>query len=334
MYTTFFGLSRDPFSLTSDPSFLYFTPQNRDVFAGLAYAMSARRGLVVLTGEAGTGKTTLLGMVLRSLSPQSVQSSLILNPAVTPDDFLELMLTDFGITKIPPGKAQRIIALNRFLLEGAGQKKMSVLIVDEAHKLDPQILEEIRLLSNFERPGEKLLQIVLAGQPELDDVLKREDLRQFKQRITSRLSTKPLLPEQIAPYVRHRWAVAGGSAPPFDSDSLLSIGKWSRGIPRVVNVICDNALLAAFGEGKTLVNTAHVREVCIELDLDSPEPKIATAPVQANNVPAQAHNAENQGPVAGTALIRRLERYGDTPAKRTFVNRWASRLGFAQGHDL
>jgi hypothetical protein len=135
--------------------------------------------------------------------------------------------------------------------------------------------------------------------------------------------------------------VAGGSVPPFDNDSLLSIGKWSRGIPRVVNVICDNALLAAFGEGKTLVNTAHVREVCAELYLDSPEPKIATAPVQAQIAPVQAHNgtlqvhnAENQGPAAGTALIQRLERYGETPAKRTFVTRWASRLGFAQGQDL
>jgi general secretion pathway protein A len=338
MYTKYFRLSNSPFALTADPRFLLFTSRHREVLAGLAYAVGARKGLVVLTGGAGTGKTTMLRKLLQTLDPNTVQSSFIINPLLTSDELLEMALFDFGSTDIPSSKTQRIVALNRLLLEAASQGKTSILIIDEAHKLSSEVLEEVRLLSNVEKADEKLLQIVLAGQTELGDVLNRVDLRQLKQRIALRLRTERLSATEVEMYVRHRWAKAGGvETVPFESAALACIASSSEGVPRLINVICDNSLLLAFSEDKKVVTASHVREVCTDLDLPTTQ-KLQEAPGQIDGSAAselavkakaeQQPDSNVQG-LAGTALLRRLERYEEHPHDRSFVTRWAGRLGFA-----
>src|SRR5271154_7177559 len=221
MYAQYYGLRKSPFSLTPDPTFLFLTDQHRDALVGLTYAITQRKGYVTLTGEVGTGKTTLLARGLQFLPPSKLQFSLIMNPTLTPSEFLELALLDFGIQDIPSSKARRIWALQNLLLQAEAQGKVSALIVDEAHKLSPEVLEEIRLLGNFEAADRKTLQIVLAGQPELDVALRRTDLRQLKQRIAMRLLIRPLQAEDVSKYIRHRWLRAGGAEPPFTPEALI-----------------------------------------------------------------------------------------------------------------
>src|ERR1035438_10329638 len=185
MYNHFFGVQRAPFNLTPDPDFLYLTPQHREALAGLSYAILARKGFVVLTGAAGTGKTTLLTQIVRQLPVARVQYAVILNPTLSPAEFLEAALMDFGLTNIPSSKAQRIAEFQRFLWKGHRAGQISALIVDEAHKLSLDVLEEIRLLGNFETANEKLLQIALVGQCELDALLNSETIDRKSTRLNS-----------------------------------------------------------------------------------------------------------------------------------------------------
>jgi general secretion pathway protein A len=270
MYIESFGLQKSPFNLTPDPEFIYLTEQNREVLAGLTYAMLARKGFVLLTGNAGTGKTTLLKRILEHLPASRIQSSVIVNPTLTAPEFLEAVLLDFGLTDIPASKAQRIGILQNFLWKGHREGKVSALIVDEAHKLSMELLEEIRLLGNFESANEKLLQVALIGQTELDDLLKQEKLRQFKQRISLRLTIEPLGRDEVARYIQFRWVKAGGVTAPFSADALAGIGEASQAIPRVINLLCENALLLAFSEGAASVELRHVLTVCRELQFDAP----------------------------------------------------------------
>jgi general secretion pathway protein A len=191
----------------------------------------------------------------------------ITNPTLTPSEFLELALLDFGLSEIPASKAQRLWKLQKLILEGQRSGKVSALVVDEAHKLSPDVLEEIRLLGNFEDADQKLLQILLVGQPELDELLNRHDLRQFKQRIGVRLAIGPLATAEVGQYIRHRWSVAGGASPPFSPESIVQIAQASQSIPRVINSVCDNALLLAFAEGEKQVDTRHVLEAAADLQL-------------------------------------------------------------------
>jgi len=268
MYKQFFGLTKSPFRLTPDPHFLFLTPAHREALSGLIYAVSGQGGLAVLSGDAGTGKTTLLRMLLESMPRSVVEFSYLLTPTVSPADFLRLVLMDFGVADISADKPGCIQKLQDFLVSRRAQGRLPVLVVDEAHKLDLPVLEELRLLTNFEDANGKLLQILLAGQNELDIMLRREELRQFKQRIAHRFSIVPLSNHEVAQYIRHRWVRAGATrAEPFTEEAILQVALNSRGIPRVINTLCDNALLLAFGAGIARIGPEHIQEVASDLDI-------------------------------------------------------------------
>jgi general secretion pathway protein A len=268
MYTDFFGLQKLPFNLTPDPAFLYLPPKHRQALAGLTYAILERKGFAVLTGDAGTGKTTLINSVLSRLPAGRVESSFILNPTLTASEFLEIVMLDFDIPDVPASKAQRLWKLQEFLAQVHHQNRYAVLVIDEAHKLSLEVLEEIRLLGNYESASEKFLQILFLGQTELDDLLNRRDLRQLKQRIGLRLYIDPLTPSEVQQYIRVRWAKAGAKeASPFSQDAQALIIQLSQGIPRLINSLCDSSLLMAFGEDSLFVGANYVRDAGANLGL-------------------------------------------------------------------
>ena len=335
MYNQPFGLRKNPFNMTPDPAFLLMTAQHREALVGLTYAILQRKGFVVLTGEAGTGKTTLLVRVLQFLPANRLQFSVILNPTLTPSEFLEMVLLDFGIADVPSSKAQRLWKLQNLLLDGQTKGKVSALIVDEAHKLSPEVLEEIRLLGNFEQVEQKLLQIVLVGQGELDENLNRDDLRQLKQRIALRLSIGPLAAAEVGQYIRYRWSVAGGAQPPFTPGAIDLVGEISRGIPRLINSVCENALTFAFSEGRTEVDRPHVEAAAIDLKLRE-APLVPVEPPQ----PMNGMDDGNFKPAIPVLLVAEtdqdledgddvptLSNYNGSAAKPSLWNRWIGRLG-------
>ena len=271
MYYQFFGLTKNPFSMTPDPSSLFLTTAHREAIAGLTYGAFSRKGFVVLTGEAGTGKTTLLRRLVELSKESSARCSVVFNPLLSPAEFLELLLFNFGLRDMPVSKTQRLLKLEELLLETHRARKTAVLIVDEAHKLSHEVFEEIRLLTNFETGDDKLLQIVLAGQPELRGVLNHPDLWQLKQRIAVRLQIDPLAARQVGAFIAYRWSRFGGTSPhPFTPDAVSLIAQWSRGIPRLVNSICDSALLVAFSQQTRKVDAEEILEVVRDLDLPVP----------------------------------------------------------------
>ena len=243
MYEKYFGLNKSPFLMTPDPSALLLTTAHREALAGLSYGALNRKGFVVLTGEAGTGKTTLVRRLLQLGAEAGARCSVVFNPLLTPSEFLELLLINFGVRDLPGSKALRLLKLEQLLQETYKAGKAAVLIVDEAHKLSYEVFEEIRLLTNFDTSEQKLLQIVLSGQPELTRVLNRPNLWQLKQRIAIRLNIDPLSPEDVKAFIQHRWTRAGGAIPhPFTPEAVALIALWSQGIPRLVNSLCDNGL--------------------------------------------------------------------------------------------
>jgi general secretion pathway protein A len=326
MYENSFGLEKNPFGMTPDPAFLFLTAQHREAISGLAYAILSRKGFAVLTGEAGTGKTTVVSKVLHCL-PERVRFSLIINPTVTPSEFVEMAMLDFQIPEVPASKAQRIFKLQQFLLDNRATGHRSALVVDEAHKLSKEVLEEIRLLGNFERHDEKLLQILLIGQPELDDVLNREDLRQFKQRVALRFSIEPLSAGEMEKYIAHRWAKAGGKSPqPFCEAAIAQIAILSRGIPRIVNAVCDNALVVGFCQNSRKITAEHVHEAAQDLRLlDGSAGKLATQAV--NRRPPTDQTTPVNLPIEAPAF-RTLERQRIAESRPSLLARWTAKLGF------
>jgi general secretion pathway protein A len=267
MYESFFGLAEKPFAITPDPRYLYLSERHSEALAHLLYGIDDAGGFIQLTGEVGTGKTTMLRSLLAEL-PAHVDIALILNPRVTPEEFLlgicEELRVDRPAIDDPSIKAS-VDALNRYLLDAHAKGRRVVVIVDEAQQLAADVLEQVRLLTNLETATTKLLQIILVGQPELREVLGRNDLRQLAQRITGRYHLEPLSAADTAAYVRHRLRVAGASGEVFDARALAALHRLSGGVPRLINVIGDRALLAAYTRESRVVTSALVRAAAREI---------------------------------------------------------------------
>jgi type II secretory pathway predicted ATPase ExeA len=269
LYQAHFGLSRVPFNITPDPSFLYPSASHREGLAQLSYGIRARKGFVVLTGEVGTGKTTLIHALLNELNG-SFQTALIFNTIVSPLDLLRSVCEEFGLieTRRPLQEIHDyLVFLNEFLLESYRKGEYCTLIIDEAQNLSAEVLESIRLLSNFETAKDKLLQILLVGQPELAVRLNSPDLRQLKQRVMLRHRLRPLSVQECCEYVSNRLKIAGGERAIFTANALEGIYSYSGGIPRIVNVLCDNALLTSYALERKEVDIEIIREVAEDLSI-------------------------------------------------------------------
>jgi general secretion pathway protein A len=311
MYNEFFGVQKDPFGLTPDPSFLFLTDQHREALSGLTLALLQRKGLVILCGEVGTGKTTLLARMLRFLPASRLQFAMIVNPTLTPAEFLELVLLDFGITDIPPSKAERVSTLLSLILQGKREEKVTVLIVDEAHLLPLKVLDEIRMLCSMEDPEDRFLQILLVGQPELDKVLGHEDMRQLRQQIGVRLTLGPLADAEVSEYIRHRWLRAGGAEPPFTPRAIDVVSTVTANIPRLINLICGTALIAAAADKVALVDERHIRQAAAKLSVgELPRPVEFVSP-------------EVAVPAPGTAPAQGAEDIALMAAPETASSRWS-----------
>ena len=272
MYQEFFGLREDPFRVNPDPRYLYLTQSTQEALTSLAYGIRCRYGIIVMTGEVGTGKTTLLHALLDGLRQVRAATAFLFNPRLSVEGLIASVMNDFGIPNVSPLKHEALAQLNRWLLDRFHAGQMAVLVIDEAQHLSTESLEEIRLLTNLETATEKLLQIVLSGQPELEEKLKYTQLRQLRQRITIRCRTATLTLEETQGYILKRLEIAGANAEPiFSPEALERIHAYSLGIPRVVNLLCQHSLIHAFADQARPVNAAHVLEVAREFDLDSRE---------------------------------------------------------------
>ncbi|PYT79031.1 MAG: AAA family ATPase [Acidobacteria bacterium] len=271
MYEKFFGLRESPFRVNPDPRYLFLTPGIQEALASLAYGIRGRRGIILLTGEVGTGKTTLLNMVLDWLRQNRAATAFIFNTHLTTAELFECLMGDLGISCESRSKSEVLMRLNRWLLERYSNGQTAVLIVDEAQSLSDEALEEIRFLTNLETSTEKLLQVVLSGQPELEERLRQPHLRQLRQRITVRCRTNPLSLEETQGYIAERLRIAGASnGPIFSPEAVEGIYRHARGIPRVINVLCEHALISAFADQEKMVTLAHVEGVAHEFELDRP----------------------------------------------------------------
>jgi general secretion pathway protein A len=267
MYEAFFGLAEPPFSITPDPRYLFPSSRHTEALGHLFYGVSAAGGFIQLTGEVGTGKTTVVRSLL-AREPADVDIALVLNPRVTVTEFLQTLCEELAV---PVTEAQKtrvkslVDALTARLLEAHAAGRRVAVLIDEAHLLERDVLEQVRLLTNLETSTRKLLQIILIGQPELRDLLAREDLRQVAQRITGRLHLDPLAATETAAYVRHRLRVAGATREIFSPAALRELHRQSGGLPRLINVIADRAMLGAFARDRHEISTALVREAAAEV---------------------------------------------------------------------
>lgn len=267
MYTSFFGLSEKPFAITPDPRYLYLSERHAEALAHLLYGINESGGFIQLTGEVGTGKTTVVRTLL-SRVPHHADVAVILNPRVTPVEFLLTICEELGLEIAEADRdsvKQMVDALNRRLLGAHAEGRRIIVLVDEAQNLSIDVLEQVRLLTNLETPTQKLLQIILIGQPELRELLDRTDLRQLAQRITGRYHLKPLSREETKGYVRHRLRVAGAAQEIFTPAALLELHRLSQGIPRVINVACDRALLGAYTQETKKITASLVRRAAGEV---------------------------------------------------------------------
>lgn len=306
MYCDFFGLSEPPFELTPNPRFLYLPPQHEEALSALQYAFAYRKGLMVLTGEAGMGKTTLVQAALARLDRRTSRTIVVKNPALTRTEFLETVARAFGLDD--PREISKPVLLEQLeatLKRERQQDVTVVLIADEAHVMPTELLEEIRLLGNIETVSEKLISIVLVGQPELATRLNDPSLRQLKQRVAVRCALAPLTLRDTSAYILTRLRAAGNAGTPlFTREAVQLIHAKSRGIPRLISVICDNALVTAFATGHKMVDSPIVAEVARDFDLnletETPPPAAAADPTAAT-APVAEPDTVPAGPVAAVA---------------------------------
>src|SRR5246127_4998347 len=282
MYKEFFGLRANPFNVNPDPRYLFLTRHTEEALACLTYGIQSRKGFVLLTGEVGTGKTTLINKLLEWLRAQQVPTAFIFNSRMNVPQFLDYMMADFGIPCESRSKSQILLRLYNWLLDRYRSGETAVLIVDEAQNLTDEVLEEIRMLTNLETFTEKLLQIVLVGQPELEQKLKQPQMRQLRQRLTLRAKTHPLTLEETRAYVQQRLRIAGSNGHQiFTPESLISIHRYAAGIPRVINLLCEHCLVSAFVDQQKIIEPVVVDAVARDFDLEdarSAGPTMPAAP--------------------------------------------------------
>ncbi|MBT8148873.1 MAG: AAA family ATPase, partial [Gammaproteobacteria bacterium] len=272
MYLDFFGLHEKPFSIAPDPRYLYMTEQHREAMAHLLFGIGDEGGFILLTGEIGTGKTTICRGLLNEL-PDDVDIAFIINPRLSATEMLQSVCDDLGIDYADGDTLKVLVdALNKFLLESYARGRNTILIIDEAQNLTDEVLEQLRLLTNLETSEKKLLQLILLGQPELNDKLAQPSLRQLAQRVTARFHLNPLSYTEMVEYIRHRLHVAGFRGQIFSRPALKHIFAKSGGVPRLVNVICDRALLGAYTSGQLKVEYPLVAEACNEVMQVAPGP--------------------------------------------------------------
>ncbi len=308
MYNKFFNLRENPFNVNPDPRYLFFTPSALEALASLTYGIQTRKGIVLLTGEVGTGKTTLLNKLLDWLHERQAATSFIFNTQLSASDLFDCLMADFGILPASRTKGEMLLRLNRWLLERHQVGQSAVLVVDEAQNLSQQALEEIRLLTNLETSSEKLLQIVLSGQPELEEKLRHPQLRQLLQRITLRCRTSQLSLAETRGYVAERLHIAGANGEPiFSTEAIESIYDYARGIPRVINVLCEHALINAYIDQQRPVPAQLIDDVAREFELDRVAPSTPSAssiypasswPVEALLHDFAAHLHRNEEPAS------------------------------------
>ena len=293
MYKKFFGLKENPFNVNPDPRYLYLTPNTQEALACLTYGIETRKGFILLTGEVGTGKTTLINKLLEWLHKERVFTAFVFNPRLSVSQFFDFMMADFGIPCESHQKGQMLLKLNQWLLDRYQAGERAVLVVDEAQNLSPQMLEEIRLLTNLETSTEKLLQIVLAGQPELEQKLNQPQLRQLRQRITLRAKTRQLTLDETQGYIQERMRIAGAENPDiFSPEAIAGVHRYARGIPRVTNLLCEHALVSSFVDQKNPVPGEIVEEVARDFDLHVVDP-LAQAPPPAPAVAISGSSEAN-----------------------------------------
>jgi len=314
MYKQFYGLRDIPFSLAPDPKYLFRTDSLLEVFANLQYGIENGKGIVVVTGEVGTGKTTILRSMLQSLD-RSVLAAYIFNPILSTSEFFDLLAGEFRM-RSQQSKAAMLRLLGNVLMARHSQGLRTVLVVDEAHLLPRHLLEEIRLLLNFETNREKLLQVILCGQPELHDLLSQPELRQLKQRVSLKCSIKSLTQHETAEYIRWRLRIAGcANENLFEPEALALVHRVSGGIPRIINNICDNALLTGFSENSSNINTAIINDVMEVLDLS------AIDAAQATTLSEHIADASVQLTVNRQTEIDSLNKEQSSPSNVQYIRR-------------
>jgi general secretion pathway protein A len=271
MYNAFFGFKQNPFNLTPDPAFLYRSLQHEEALANLIYGVQSRKGFIVLTGEVGTGKTTMLECLRDYLVTQRIDFAYLFNSRLTTEQFFEMIAYDLGLQCPRTSKTEVLFALNELLIQNANHGRTTVLILDEAHNLEWDVLEEVRLLGNLETRRGKLLQIILAGQPEFDRKLDAPNMRQLKQRVALRCCLRPFEEPETGEYISSRLAKAGmAEQTVFPPDVLSEVHVRTQGIPRVINAVCDNLLLTAFAMESKVTTREMLDEVTEDLRLEWP----------------------------------------------------------------
>ena len=289
MYKTFFNLKRNPFEITPDPAFLFSTRSHNEALTALYFGVRRHKGFVVMTGEVGTGKTLLVRCLLQLLSHTNVAYAYVFNPRLSPLEFLQYIAGDFGLAASGRTKSELLLDLSKFLIARYQKQLTTVLVIDEAHNLSAEVLEEIRLLTNLETTEEKLVQILLVGQPELDEKLDSIDLRQLKQRIALRSQLQPLDMVETAGYMYRRLQLAGANSDTrkiFPVETVVAVYRYSRGIPRLINTVCENALITGYARQVRSVTPDIIDEIAADFRLREAAPEHMDGAINSRNYDA------------------------------------------------